>query len=188
MNDELRKDCIFRRKSLDQTVIEEQSHKIYERLVATDEFRNSDSILLYSAANGEVLTGDIFDTSIRLGKAVFFPKVLDKENMEFYRIDSLDQLNSGCMGIAEPEISENSFTSLSKELKKCICVCPGTVFDEKGNRLGFGRGYYDRYLAKRTFLTKIALAYEFQIRSGIEINEQDIGIDMIITPDRMIRP
>lgn len=187
INDELRKYCILKRKGLVFEETEKESRKIYERLIKTDEFTDADSVLLYSAANGEVLTGDIFEAAGRLGKAVFFPRVLDRENMEFYRITSSDQLKSCHMGISEPEISEDSFTAGAGEFKKCICICPGTVFDENGNRLGYGRGYYDRYLAERSFLTKIALAYEFQIKSGLNVNEHDVSMDMIITPGRIIR-
>ena len=115
---------------------------------------------------------------------VYVPKVLGKGIMEFYRIKSFDDLIEGFKGIIEPDESK---CEKYNWIEESIIICPGVVFDKKGNRIGFGGGYYDRYLEKNK-LFAIGLAHDIQVIDEIkEIKETDIPMNVLVTPKEVKR-
>lgn len=146
--------------------------------------KDYDDVLIYSSINSEVDTKDLINTLLN-EKRLFLPKV-NGENMNFYKIDNINQLAIGYMDIKEPsyesmEANKDNFNDNS------VIIIPGAAFDLKGNRVGYGKGYYDRYLTKYPKLIKMALAYEEQIVDVIENDIYDIPMDYIITDKRIIR-
>ncbi len=112
--------------------------------------------------------------------------VQKKQWMVFYRIDSLEELKAGYQGILEPEgLQEKSFSEWVKKQRKADIrmLLPGAAFDRMGNRIGYGGGFYDRWLEKWENLSieRIALAYAFQIVSEIPAEEPDKTVDFMIT-------
>lgn len=142
---------------------------------------NYDTVLLYSSFGSEIDTLSIAEELF--GKyTVAFPVSHKNGIMTFHIVKSLDQLHKGMYGIYEPD---NSL--LQPEINKStLCVLPGLAFMEDGSRLGYGGGYYDRFLQKYPQIHKIALAYEELITENLPVMPHDIRADYILTPERMI--
>ena len=119
-----------------------------------------------------------------LGKKVYCPKVIAngaESVMEFFQILSKDDLKEGYKGIKEPDAIEDRKFILSSQ--KAILIMPGAVFDKSGHRIGYGKGFYDRFLhgKENFFESKIALAYDFQVQEEIPFESHDVCADIIIT-------
>jgi 5-formyltetrahydrofolate cyclo-ligase len=121
---------------------------------------------------------------LKEGKKVYVPKVTDKR-IEFYRIYGFDFLTESRFGILEPDITRD--LSSYQITEKSLMILPGLAFDPLGNRIGYGAGYYDRYLneKKSDHFIKIAIAYDFQIVEKIEVMDHDVRADIILTPTRV---
>ena len=126
--------------------------------------------------------GTVFDKK-RLRIAV--PRV-NGDTMDFFYIDSFDDLESGCMGILEPKNYCVKYPALNTGKARDIIIMPGLAFTEKGKRCGYGGGYYDKYLSDRPKLLKLALCFSGQLLSDFEVEETDIYADYIITENEAI--
>lgn len=193
---ELRKEILQKRDSLTPEERSEKSKRITERVVVHENFREADVILLFSSYKSEVDTTGIFAVARRDGKEVFYPKVQGKE-MDFYKVESERDLIEGYRGIREPEADSGKIFTLLMDKKICV-IMPGAVFDEAGNRIGYGGGYYDKFLEKLEVsregaettpnVYKIAVAFECQIvEVGLIPNETyDKVVDDVITESRIL--
>jgi 5-formyltetrahydrofolate cyclo-ligase len=179
-------------KKLRSELNEEQKRfydeSILQQLMDTKEFRNCKRIFTYVSFQSEIDTIDIIDKAFLQGKQVYVPKV-EAQGMEFYEIKSREGLIRSNYGILEPlGGKENRFISAATKNHQMehLMLLPGLAFDPHGNRIGYGAGYYDKYLAKHgadTFY-KAALAYDFQVIESIPAKEFDIRANQIITPTR----
>lgn len=180
---EIRKEIIQKRDALSFHEVEQKSKLITSSLLNTPEYRESEYILLYSAFRNEVRTNAIFEDAIAKGKQVYYPKIFG-DIMEFYKVTSMSELHPGCMGILEPD--ENSLKRfIYKKQDNGLVITPGVAFDPNGNRIGYGKGFYDKYLTNKRILSVIALAYSLQIVDNIPSEANDIKMDKIIT-DQLI--
>lgn len=184
---EIRKYIKEKKQAMTYEAITVKSEMIKNSLINEQEYKSSENILIYVSYNQEVQTKAIITYSLNNGKNVYVPKVFtDKENdnrkyMEFVRIKSLDELAKGYMGILEPVSDE------SEAVDTGLLVMPGLAFDENKNRIGYGGGFYDRYLSEHmSDFFKIALAFDYQIVDNIAAEEFDIKPDKIITDKRII--
>ena len=156
---------IMRKKRLEQPGEQASnlSLKAQGYLLASSLWQEAQSVALYAAAKGETDTSLLFARALWAGKKVFFPRMRQGEKgiMDFVRVDSPDDLVPGQFGILEPrrELSGVSAAGLCLDL----CVVPGLVFSLKGDRVGYGGGYYDRFFTAADILTRIGLCYSFQI-------------------------
>ncbi len=166
-----------RQMSLEE--IEEKSKRIIERLIASEVYQKATTLYCYVSYNQEVMTKPLIRHALEAGKNVAVPKVNGKD-MEFIYLQSLEELRSGYQGIEEPTGFKIACAN------SVLMLMPGLAFDRKGNRVGYGGGFYDRYLEQyREFnFTKLALAFDFQIMDSLEIEECDKQVDMIITEER----
>lgn len=157
---------------------------ILENLFESNLYKNSKNIFVYISFRDEINTIKLIEKAFLDNKNVYVPKVYNSNKiMKAIKIDSLDNLEKNKMGILEPK---NDNLSIDKNNIDLIIV-PGAVFDEDFNRIGYGGGYYDRYLEEISYKNnKIALAYDFQIISKIEAEEHDIKMDYIITDKRIL--
>ncbi len=158
--------------------------KILDLVLTLPEYKDSNCIAVYYSVKNEISTLGIIENAFSSGKQVVLPKIKEK-NMDFYEITSLDDLLPGAMSIPEPAAK---LPALLKKEQNPILFLPGIVFNKKFHRIGFGGGYYDRYLEKnRTKFRKIiALAYTFQvIEDDLPIEPFDVCPDMILTPERI---
>lgn len=160
------------------------SYAIMEKTVSHYEFRNAEEILFYASYQSEVVTDGMIEYAFMLGKKVYCPRVISdegKEWMEFFRIFSMNDLKQGYHGIREPEpIPDRKFIPSAN---KALLIMPGAVFDRGGHRIGYGKGFYDKFLAekKEAFSCKIALAYDFQLLTEIPYEKHDAVAEMIVT-------
>lgn len=158
-----------------------KSKAIMERFVCLNEYRAAKRIALYASFRNEVLTNGIFLHALSQGKEVFFPRVVRGVGLSFYRIEREGELSPGSYSILEPQ-SGQEWDVRSMDL----VVVPGVVFDVKGHRIGYGKGYYDRTL-KDFRGSVVGLAYEMQVLEEIPHYPHDVRIHLIVTEKRTIR-
>ena len=154
---------------------------ICNKLISHPEFIKVDTIYMYTSINNEVDTDVIINKALELGKTVALPKV-DGETMNFFIIKSLDEVTKGYMGIREPDVPDNRLITVDSGL----IIVPGVAFDRKHNRTGYGKGYYDRFLANSPKIYKVGLAHSCQIFDEIEADMWDIPLDVIMTEEETI--
>ncbi len=169
----LRSIYIKRRKELADH--EDLSLVIQKKVLELDEYREADACLLYADYNHEVKTDMIIEDALRSGKKVYMPVCEPECRLDFYKINGFESLHEGAYGILEP-YKEELFTGEGD----CICITPGVIFDTKGNRVGYGKGYYDRFF-QRFDITSVGLCYEMQLSDSIIPSEYDRPMDIIIT-------
>ncbi len=194
--DLIRKDVLQKRDELSVYKIEVKSREIFEELVTRPEYIEASNILTYASVRNEVKTDEIILDALALGKRVFCPKVTDKKNgiMKFVRIYEPENLVPGDYGLMEPEIKDDSeifdpdFYADESNVRridgenagKTMVIVPGVAFDEKGNRIGYKGGFYDRFLSKVSYADTVALCYKIQIVDEIIPSEYDIPVKSII--------
>lgn len=162
------------------------SFMICKRIEALKAFKESKNILLYSPFGSEADINELFDIAIRAGKNVFFPKcelVDGKNDMIFYRIDSQDKLETGYMGISEPDIHNHHLEKLDGNPD--LIIVPLLVFDEDMNRMGYGKGFYDRFLLENDCKTSIGVAFDEQKSDKVICDDNDVKLNMIVTPSKL---
>ena len=152
---------------------EEYDQVIFNKVINLEEYKQSDLILIYVSLKDEVDTIKLIEYSLEKGKKVAVPKC-EGNYMIFYYISSLEDLERGNFEILEPKIKEEV-----SDFNNSICIIPGVLFDKQNNRIGYGRGFYDRFLEKYTGI-KIGLTYKECICDEIDIDENDIKMDIII--------
>ncbi|GAA0071466.1 5-formyltetrahydrofolate cyclo-ligase [Clostridium sardiniense] len=179
---ETRKNIIKQRDELDITVKEAMDNNIIEKLMMNETYKSARGIFIYIGFGSEINTKIIIREALNSGKEVYVPKVI-KKDMILIKIDSLENLVTSSYGILEP-IGDKSDLDVNK-LE--LIVMPGVAFDKSGNRLGYGGGYYDKFLEQNKIeCKKIALSYDFQVLEKLEVEEHDIKVDLIITENQVI--
>lgn len=163
---------------------------IVDRYLDSEYFKKADIIFAYSSMKDEIPTERIIQTALERGKRVALPKVIstvsEGARMEFLLVDGNTLYDRGVYGIMEPECGERVSPALGT--KRIEILIPGLCFDLEKNRIGYGGGYYDRYLAQfdRNRFHITALAYEYQIFEVIPADEYDGKVDLVITENRWI--
>ena len=150
--------------------------EIESRLILSPEYRHADAILLYAAREDEIATSAIFYAALANGKTVAYPRCEEKGVMRFYRVRSMTDLIPGRFGIMEPRAGCEPFFADERTL----CVCPCLCCDMRGERLGFGGGYYDRFLGDFKGM-KAALCYSEAVLTELVSEPYDIPMDMLVT-------
>lgn len=171
----------YRQKLTDEDV-KIQSRLIIDRLKKSDIYKTSENVFLYISYNREVDTYMLLSQCFMDGKKVYAPKVLSKTDMEFYCIQNEHDLVSGYMGIMEP-----SDSCEKAKTRDGLFIMPGLAFDYDFHRIGYGGGFYDRYLSEDNTFIKAALAFDFQLLESIPYEEHDLKPDYIITQTQFIR-
>lgn len=146
---------------------------IFKKIINMQKYKNSNLILVYASKEDEVDTIRLINYSLKNNKKVALPKC-NENHMDFYYIDSINELKKGSFNILEP-ITKN----MVDDFNNSICVVPGVVFDKNKNRIGYGKGYYDRFLYKYKGM-KIGLCYKSCICNNIQTSIYDIKMDKVI--------
>ena len=178
----IRKQMKQLRADMTRTERFEKSMQIFEQLITVPEFKRADRIYTYVSMDNEIDTIMLIDYSLSLEKRVFVPRVSGKD-MEFYEISDISELNPGYRGIYEPDINGKE-PDYSRTGFMCM---PGLAFDRSYNRIGYGGGFYDRYLSVENKRYKAALAYEAQLLESIPAQDGDVRPDMIVTEENIYR-
>jgi 5-formyltetrahydrofolate cyclo-ligase len=172
----MRMTMLQRRSAMLPDQVAQLSRLAQQRLLTSDQFAAAQSLALYSPIRNETETGDIFVRACCLGKQVFYPRVAG-ENLGFVRINSLAQLVTGSFGVLEPAAS----LEVSRQDPELILV-PGVAFDRQGHRLGYGRGFYDRYLARCSGqVVRVGFSYAFQLCDALSVSAHDQALDILVT-------
>jgi 5-formyltetrahydrofolate cyclo-ligase len=175
------------REALSDEKRQEYGQKIAQTVVSGEEFLTADTLLVYMQIGSEVRTDAIIQTAIKLGKKVYVPKVTGRE-MDFYLIHGCEECTKGFMGIPEPSGKTELFIPDSGKKRECtLMLLPGLAFDTEGKRLGYGGGFYDRYLAKCPNCVTMGIAYDFQCEETLPTEETDKNVDIVITEKRIMR-
>ena len=170
----LRDEIRHRKRAMSQEEIREKSGRLAAQLYETSVYRNARSVYGYLSCNQEVRTMPILEQALREGKRVAVPKCYGQE-MKFIWLEDLTQVEKSPRGIPQP-IADAPVA----EDETALVLMPGLAFDEKGNRLGYGGGYYDRFLAGEPNHPTVALCYDFQLVETLETDEFDIPVDLVL--------
>ncbi len=161
----------------------ENDKAITERLIQNPVVANADTVLLFASYKSEPSTWEFAEYLVKKGISVAYPKCGENGEMTFYTVASPAELQKGKYGISEPAGNPADITEITD---KTICIVPGLAFTESGKRLGYGGGYYDRFLSEYSDIYTIALAYEKCIAEDIPTMEHDIKIKAIVTEERTV--
>lgn len=178
--DSLRIELLNKRRSLSENIRKRYSAEIVEKIKNLPEFKEANTIMLYCATKGEPDLTPLFKEVISLGKVLLLPRVKGNE-IEAVITENPSCLSKGTFGILEP--SEGSVIS-PREID--FVAVPGIAFDKRGYRIGFGKGYYDRFL-KHVKGIKVGIAYSFQIVEELPHDPWDVPVDLIITESSVRR-
>ena len=178
---DIRKKIFAERKLRTDEQIEAMSRTITDKVTALPAFKNADRILVYADYNHEVVTEYLIKEAWKAGKEVAVPKVVGKD-MVFYKLTDLARLEPGYFGIPEPVSGEIVNWS------KALMIMPGVAFDRANHRVGYGGGFYDRYLEKMPEdCEKAILCRESLMCDEIQTEEHDERMDLVISENGIIR-
>jgi 5-formyltetrahydrofolate cyclo-ligase len=188
----IRKEKRAERDAIAREAVLEMSERITARVLEAPCYKNAKNILTYVSTGSEVCTQRLIEAALAQGKCVFVPKVYGSE-MKFIRIFGLDELAEGYYGILEPvkeepvwEADENN--SAKDKAAECenLCIMPGLAFDRSFNRVGYGGGFYDRFLEGKPCVYRMGLCFECQMTEKIEAEDTDVKPDCIVTEKEII--
>lgn len=170
----LRREIREKKKAMSLPEIEERSTRLGELFAQTEAYRQAKTVYGYMPYNQEVRTVPILERAIRDGKKVAVPKVYG-DTMKFIYLDDLTQVANSDMGIPEPVAD----VPVADD-KTALVLMPGLAFDEAGHRIGYGGGFYDKFLTAEPDHPTVALCYDFQMYAHLDTEEFDIPVDMVI--------
>lgn len=187
-----RKQMVAKRDELSEEYRKKADEKRNSRLMQETWFREAEVMLFYVSFRSEADTRGLLREALAAGKTVGVPKV-DGKNMDFFRITSMEQLVEGYQGILEPQgscegLDEAVLTqsvcrrcSMKDEKHKVILFVPGCAFDVTGGRMGYGGGFYDRFMERYPELLRVAPAYQLQMVPEVPREVHDKPVDIIVT-------
>lgn len=183
----LRKTILASRDLLSQDEITAKSQAIRQSLLNIEQVRDRQSIFVYVSFRSEVATVELIETLLGMGKTISVPITRVKEKrLDAIRITDLAaDLRPGYCKIPEPT-EELCRTRLLPPEEIDTILLPGSVFDERGGRFGYGGGYYDRLLARIPAATRIGLAFDLQIVEKAPLSAHDQLLDLVVTESRII--
>ncbi len=178
---EIRKEVKAARAAATAEWITENSRKVCDAFLALPEYREAEVVFAYMDCKNEVAVTPVIEQCWKEGKQVVVPKVFG-EIMRYYLITSYEDLEEGYFGIREPK--HELLTEVVKE--NGLMILPGVAFDVHRHRVGYGGGFYDRYLEAHPQMKKIAFAFEFQVYDQVPFEVFDRQPEKIITEKRII--
>lgn len=170
----LRREIREKKRAMSPEQMKSRSARLGELFVQTEAYRKAKTIYGYMPYNQEVRTIPIMEQALRDGKKIAVPKVYG-DTMRFIYLDDLTQVEKSDMGIPEPVADEPV-----AEDKTALVLMPGLAFDEAGHRIGYGGGFYDKFLTAEPNHPTVALCYDFQMFDHLDTEEFDISVDMVI--------
>lgn len=175
---DIRQRILQSRRRISEEVWKKNTHIICEKVVTHPWFLEAEVVYCYVDYQREVGTSPIIEQAWRLGKRVAVPKI-DGDDMRFYYINDFTELSEGYKGILEPRVERLAYE------KKALVIMPGAAFDVFRNRIGYGKGFYDRFLRDHPSCRTMAIAFELQMAEEIPAEYFDIRPDILITEERI---
>ena len=180
----LRKEIGLKKRAMTAAQIEDYSRELAGRLYETDFYKEAKSLYCYLPYNQEVRTWPILAQAKADGKRVAVPKVYG-DKMKFLWLDDFTQVAEGAYTIPEPIFDEPVADD-----ETALIIMPGLAFDPAGHRVGYGGGFYDRYLEAHPHHRLVALCYPFQLFEHLDVEDHDVPVDLVICADdlKLVRP
>ncbi|MBQ2676051.1 MAG: 5-formyltetrahydrofolate cyclo-ligase [Clostridia bacterium] len=180
----LRAQCRAKREALTPDEKQRMDASVLKRATSLYKYKEAKTVVTYVSTAIEVDTRELINHALRNGKRVAVPRcVPDTREMEFFYINSLDELEKGSFSVDEPNPDKHEKVT---DFKGSICFVPGLCFDKRGYRLGYGKGYYDRFLSGYEGTT-VGLCYSNCIRHSLIYGKFDRKSDIVITERGIIR-
>ena len=171
---ELRRTIRERKRAMTEEEIVTRSEKLGVLFAQSEAYKNAKTIYGYLPYNQEVRTVPMLEQALKDGKKVAVPKVYGDE-MKFLYLDDLTKVSKGYAGIPEP-IADGPVA----DDETALVLMPGLAFDPQGHRIGYGGGFYDKFLAAEPNHPTLALCYEFQLLPELDTEEHDIPVDTVL--------
>jgi len=180
MKNQLKESILEKRNSLSKEEILEKSNKIKNNLFNLNHYKKSKTIMLFVSINSEVSTHEMIKEALN-NKTIIVPKVAHHEIEPSIIIDFDNLVPSGKFGILEPiEAMKTAYKNID------LILVPGIAFDREGHRIGYGFGFYDKFLKKVPKAIKIGLCFDFQLVDKIPREMHDVPVDLIVTEKRIV--
>ena len=168
----LRKEIREKKRAMTPEQIEKASYALAQQFFATSYYREAKTLYGYLPYNQEVRTEPILLQALKDGKKVAVPKVYG-DTMRFIYLEDLNGIEKGYAGIPEPVADEPVAAD-----ETALVLMPGLAFDKEGHRIGYGGGFYDKFLSAEPGHPTVALCYDFQMRPNLETEEFDVPVDL----------
>lgn len=179
MKNQLKESILEKRNLLSGEGVKEKSKKIQQNLFNLEDYQKSKIIMFFVSFGNEVFTHDMIRNALK-NKTVVVPKAAHDE-IEPSLIIDFDSLIPGKFGIHEPiEVMKIAHKNID------LVLVPGIVFDRNGHRIGYGYGFYDKFLRKAPKAVKVGLCFDFQLVDKIPYEMHDVPVDFIVTEERII--
>ena len=170
----LRSQIRARKRAMTEEEIVSRSEALGQLFVRSEAYRNAKTIYGYLPYNQEVRTVPMLEQALKDGKRVAVPKCYGDE-MKFLYLDDLTQVAPGYANIPEPIADEPVADDPT-----ALVLMPGLAFDPQGHRIGYGGGFYDKFLSTEPEHPTLALCYEFQMLPHLETEDHDIPVDTVL--------
>lgn len=190
---QIRQDFLQKRNQLTAVKVQHLSQKICDHLIRMEIFQQAETVCFYYPLGNEVNLLTAAEEALRMGKQVTFPRT-EGDQIRFYPVGNLSDFREGRFHVMEPIGTEPLDVGAFDLQAPLLILVPGVVFDRNRNRMGYGKGFYDRYLAELTAMTRgkasngngtqiirLGIAYECQITEMIPTEATDIPMDYILT-------
>lgn len=181
----IRKDILNKRDSIKPEIRHKKDSMIMHRVISLPDFEEAKTILYFASFRSEVATLPHIEEALKGGKRIVLPKVHNKDKrLKLYEILDTGDIKPGFMGIPEPKVMPERQRDINDV---DLVIMPGVAFDQDGNRLGYGAGYYDKLLAGlKKDIPLIGIAYEEQIVDTLPSEGHDVKVNKIVTDKRII--
>ena len=170
----LRKEIREKKRAMTPEQIEKASHALAQQFFATSYYREAKTLYGYLPYNQEVRTEPILLQALKDGKKVAVPKVYG-DTMHFIYLEDMNGIEKGYAGIPEPVADEPVAAD-----ETALVLMPGLAFDKEGHRIGYGGGFYDKFLSAEPTHPTVALCYDFQMLPNLETEEFDVPVDLVL--------
>lgn len=171
---EIRKQYKILRNKMSEMEVKEKSDRICQNIISSNLFQQAERILAYAPLGNEVDIRPVIEEGWRQEKRIAFPKVFG-DTMRYFEVSSFSQLKEGTFHVMEP-VETNPV-----DWKNALVLVPGVAFDRQGNRMGYGKGYYDRFFEENQVVLKAGVAYELQVADQLPTEENDLPVEYLVT-------
>lgn len=178
------------RDRIPEDVREKENESITNTILGTELYEQASCILTYVSFGSEVDTKALISRAIRDGKRVYVPKTYpESHSMDFFLCEDTGSLARNSYGILEPDGNSAELFPYTTHIsldsaQDCMILVPGLAFDRKLGRIGFGSGYYDRFLSRFRKKMAIGMAFNEQIVDEVPMGPEDEPVDLVVTPER----
>ncbi len=175
---DLRQELKARRAQLPDTSREQENQAILAALLELAPLQRAECVFCFISHGDEVATHALIDDLLHRGKRVIVPRILPDRGMIAVPFGDWSELKPGQLGILTPASTDEYSGAVD------VCITPGLGFTETGERLGYGRGYYDRWFSAHHVAHRIAIGYDCQVVDELPVDENDVPVTMLITGRR----